>query len=192
VAKMLRRRTGKVKLRAKEHTVVEEFADVICKHRDQGLLALARLARVAFELSVGARASRQDKLALALARGLEARQRLAQAEGGSLSSDEVARLLGISKTAVLKWLRAGRLLAWREERRQAARFPCWQFDWHGQTLAGLEAVLEVLSRGERLDAWAKILFFLQTRPSLGEKRPLDLLRKGKLEKVRLAAAAYVE
>jgi excisionase family DNA binding protein len=189
---MLRRRTGKVKLRAKEHTVVEEFADVIRKHRDQGLLALARLARVAFELSVGARASRQDKLALALARGLEARQRLAQAEGGSLSSDEVARLLGISKTAVLKWLRAGRLLAWREERRQAARFPCWQFDWHGQTLAGLEAVLEVLSRGERLDAWAKILFFLQTRPSLGEKRPLDLLREGKLEKVRLAAAAYVE
>ena len=99
-----------MKLRAKEHAVVEEFAGVIRKHRDQGLVALARLARVAFEFSVGARASRQDKLALALARGLEARQRLAQAEGGSLSSDEVARLLGISKTAVLKRLE-GRAIA---------------------------------------------------------------------------------
>ena len=192
MAKILRRRTAKMKLRAKEHAVVEEFAGVIRKHRDQGLVALARLARVAFELSVGARASRQDKLALALARGLEARQRLAEAEGGSLPSDEVARLLGISKRAVLKRLEAGRLLAWREARLRAARFPCWQFDRHGQTLAGLEAVLKVLSKGERLDAWAKILFFLQTKTSLGENRPLDLLREGKLESVRLAAAAYVE
>lgn len=190
--KTLDRRTGKSELPAKEQVVVKEFADVIRKHRDQSPAALARLAHVAFEFSLGAKASRQDKLALALARGLEARQQLAEAEGGSLSSDEVARLLGISKTAVLKRLESGRLLAWREERLQAARFPRWQFDQHGQVLAGLETVLEILNRDERLDAWAKVLFFLQTKSSLGEKRPLDLLREGRLEEVRLAAETYVE
>jgi len=68
-------------------------------------------------------------------------------------------LLQISKTAVLKRLAAGRLLAWREERLQAARFPRWQFDDHGQVLDGLEDVLEILNRDGRLDAWAKILVF---------------------------------
>ena len=190
--KTLERRGGKAELPAKEQAVVEEFAGVIRKHRDQSSAALARLARVAFEFSLGTKASRHDKLALALSRGLEARQQLAEAEGGSLSSDEAARLLGISKTAVLKRLEAGRLLAWREERLQAARFPRWQFDQHGQVLAGLEAVLEILNREERLDAWGKVLFFLQTKNSLGEKRPLDLLRESSLDGVRLAAEAYVE
>ncbi len=190
--KTLERRSGHVELPAKEQVVVDEFSGVIRKHRSQSPAVLARLAHVAFELSLGAEASRQGKLALALARGLEARQQLAEAEGGSLSSEEAARVLGISKTAVLKRLEAGRLLAWREERLRAARFPRWQFDKHGQVLAGLEPVLEILNRDERLDAWGKVLFFLQTRSSLGEKRPLDLLREGRIEAVRLAADAYVE
>jgi excisionase family DNA binding protein len=181
-----------VELPAREQAVVDEFSGVIRKYRDQSSAALARLANLAFESSLGAKVSRQDKIALALVRGLEARQQLADAEGGSLSSDEAARLLGISKTAVLKRLEAGRLLAWREERLQAARFPRWQFDQHGQVLAGLEAVLEILNRDERLDAWGKILFFLQTKGSLGEKRPLDLLREGRSREVLVAAEAYVE
>jgi excisionase family DNA binding protein len=191
MAKTLARR-GKVGLPARAQAVVDEFTGVIRRHREQNPADLARLAHMAFDLSLGARESRQAKLALALARGLEARQQLAEAEGGSLSSDEAARLLGISKTAVLKRLEAGRLLAWREERLRAARFPRWQFDTHGQVLGGLEAVLEILNRDARLDAWGKILFFLQIKSSLGEKRPLDLLREGRLEDVRLAAAAYAE
>ena len=182
----------KIRLPAEEQAVVDEFATVICKHRNQGLAALARLARVAFDLSVRAKPQRRDKLALAMARGLEARQQLAEAEGGSLSSNEVASLLGISKTAVLRRLEAGRLVAWREGRRQAARFPRWQFDRHGRVLAGLGTVLKILNRNQRLDAWGKILFFLQNKGSLGNKRPLDLLREVRLEDVCLAAEAYVE
>jgi hypothetical protein len=129
---------------------------------------------------------------VAVARGLEARQRLAEAEGGSLSSEQVARLLHISKTAVLKRLEAGRLLAWREERLRAARFPSWQFNDHGQVLAGLEAVLECLDQDASLDAWGKVLFFLQTKSGLGNKRPLDLLRAGNVKEACLAAQAYAE
>jgi len=153
---------------------------------------LAQLVEVAFEFTLGAGGSREDKLARAHVRGLGARQQLAETEGGSWSSEDVARLLQISKTAVLKRLAAGRLLAWREERLQAARFPRWQFDEHGHVLVGLEGVLEILSHDERLDVWGKILFFLQEKASLGRRRPLDLLREGKLKQVIVAAQAYAE
>ena len=179
-------------LPAKEQTVVDELATVIRKHQDQAPAKLAQLVEIAFEFTLGVGESSEAKLARAHVRGLGARQQLAGAEGGSWSSDDAARLLQISKTAVLKRLAAGRLLAWREERLQAARFPRWQFDEHGQVLKGLEPVLEILHQDERLDAWGKILFFLQERSSLGGRRPLDLLREGKRKEVELAAQAYVE
>jgi len=59
-------------------------------------------------------------------------------------------------------------------------------------LNGLEGVLEILNQDERLDAWGKILFFLQEKPSLGGRRPLDALREGKLKEMILAAQAYAE
>ncbi|HWX21203.1 MAG TPA: hypothetical protein VN578_14985 [Candidatus Binatia bacterium] len=188
----LERRRGKVKLPSNEQAMVDEFSGVLRKHRNADPTTLARLLTVAFDRSIGSRESREDKLARAVVRGLEARQKLAEAEGGSLSSEDVARLLRMSKTAVLKRLEAGRLLAWREERLQAARFPRWQFDPHGQVQAGLEEVLAILNEDERLGAWGKILFFLQEKDSLGGRRPLDLLRAGKLKEVRLAAHAYAE
>lgn len=192
MATILEKKGGKLKLPSNEQAVVDEFTTVIRKHQDQAPTALARLVALAFEFTLGAGESREDKLARAHVRGLGARQQLAEAEGGSWSSEDVARLLQISKTAVLKRLAAGRLLAWREERLQAARFPRWQFDEHGHVLDGLEEVLEILNQDERLDAWAKILFFLQEKPSLDGRRPLDLLREGKLKEVSLAAQAYAE
>ncbi|MGA2177099.1 MAG: hypothetical protein ABSH38_19150 [Verrucomicrobiota bacterium] len=189
---LLEKRGGKARLPSNQQALVDEFAGVIRKHRDQDPTTLARLLNVAFDLSLGARESLEAKLARAVVRGLEARQQLAEAEGGSLSSEEAARLLQISKTAVLKRLEAGRLLAWREERLRAARFPCWQFDQHGQVLAGLEEVLAILNQDERLDAWGKILFFLQEKSSLGGRRSLDLLRAGRLKEVSRAAHAYAE
>lgn len=175
-----------------EQSVVDDFALVLRKHRDQAPATLARLVGLAFESTLGAGGSREGKLARALIRGVGARQQLAEAEGGSWSSDEVARLLQISKTAVLKRLAAGRLLAWREERLQAARFPRWQFDEHGQVLSGLEEVLDLLHRDQRLDVWGRILFFLQEKPSLGDRRPLDLLREGRRREVEQAVRAYTE
>lgn len=189
---LLEKKGGKLKLSSDKQAVVDEFTTVIRKHQDQARGELARLFEVAFVFMLKGGESREDKLKRAHVRGLDARQQLAEAEGGSSSSEEVARLLQISKTAVLKRLAAGRLLAWREERLQAARFPRWQFDKHGHVLNGLAEVLEVLNKDERLDAWGKILFFLQEKPSLGGQRPLDLLREGKLEEVRLAAEAYAE
>ena len=183
---------AKSKLPSHEQAMVDEFTGMIRKHRDENPTTVARLLNVAFALSLGPRETRANQLARATVRGLEVRQQLAEAEGGSLSSEETARLLRISKTAVLKRLDAGRLLAWREERLQAARFPHWQFDAHGHVLAGLEEVLAILNQDERLDAWGKILFFLQEKTSLADRRPLDLLRAGRLQEVCLTAHAYAE
>ena len=188
----LEKPSAKIKLPSHEQAMVDEFTGMIRRHRDENPTTVARLLNVAFDRSLGPRETRTNKLARATVRGLEVRQQLAEAEGGSLSSEETARLLRISKTAVLKRLEAGRLLAWREERLQAARFPHWQFDAHGQVLAGLEEVLTILHQDERLDAWGKILFFLQEKISLGDRRPLDLLREGRLKKVCLTAHAYAE
>jgi len=189
---ILEKKGGKVNLPSNEQATVDDFAAVIGKHQDQGPMNLARLLNVAFVLSLGKGDSREDKLARAVVRGIETRRQLAEAEGGSLSSEEAARLLRISKTAVLKRLEAGRLLAWREERLQAARFPRWQFDEHGHVIAGLEEALKILQADERLDVWGKILFFLVEKSSLGGQRPLDLLRAGRLKDLRLAARAYAE
>ncbi len=180
-----------MRLPSHERAVVSELTDVMRRHAGQAPTRLARLVNIAFVI-VGTGVSREQKLARAHLRGLEARQQLMEAEGGSWSSDEAARLLQISKTAVLKRLTSGRLLAWQEERLQAKRFPRWQFDTHGHVLNGFADVLAILNRDARLDAWGKMLFFLQQKPGPGGRRPLDLLREGKLEEVRLAAGAYAE
>jgi hypothetical protein len=192
MATTIENQISRMHLPSREKAMVSELTRVLSRYAHEAPTKLAQLTSIAFGVTIGGGVSREQKLARAHVRGLEARQQLVEAEGGSWSSEEVARLLHISKTAVLKRLAAGRLLAWREERLQAARFPRWQFGEHGQVLNGLEEALGTLNEDTRLDAWGKMLFFLQERPSLDGRRPLDLLREGKLKEVGLAAQAYAE
>jgi hypothetical protein len=125
----------------------------------------------------------------AVERGDLVRRKLIQAEGGSLSAGDAAKELGMSKVAILKRYRKGHILAWREERQNAVRFPAWQFK-NGRLLAGLEAALLKLNAGSRLDDFGRMLFFLSNSRFLGGKRPLDCLREGELHKVLQAAEGY--
>ncbi len=134
---------------------------------------------------------RQDQLIGALARGLTVREKMAAEEGGNISADEAAKLLGLTKQSVLNLYRAGKVLAWRTEKQGAFRFPVWQFS-EGRRLPGLDEVLARLNTGQILDDWGKIGFFLQSYASLGDRRPLDLLRENKLQPVLKAAEAYAE
>lgn len=192
MATTLENQISRMRLPSREKAIVSELTQVLSRHARETPTKLAQLTSIAFEVTIGQGVSREQKLAQAYVRGLEARQQLADAEGGSWSSEEVARLLQISKTAVLKRLATGRLLAWREERLQAARFPRFQLNEHGQVIDGLEDVLEILNRDTRLDTWGKMLFFLKEKPGLDGQRPIDLLRQGKLKEVRLAAESYAE
>ena len=132
-----------------------------------------------------------NRLAGAIARGLPARRKLVEEEGGSLSAEQAAQALGISKQAILKRYQKGRLLAWREERQKAVRFPVWQFG-DRKVLDGIEETLRVLNAGNRLDDFGRMLFFLSNHGFLGGKRPIDCLREGEVAKVLKAARGYVE
>jgi hypothetical protein len=151
---------------------------------------LAQLAGMAFQKTfTGGR--REEKLANALARGLSVREKMAAEEGGSMSAEEAARQLGMTKQSVLNLYHTGKVLAWRTEKQGALRFPVWQFDGD-QRLPGLEKVMAQLNQAAMLDDWGKIGFFLQTNERFEGRRALDLLREGRVGDVLQAAQRYVE
>ena len=55
-----------------------------------------------------------------------ARRTMQFADGGGVSVEDAARMLGISESAVLERLRDGRLVSWEEG--LTIRFPVWQFE----------------------------------------------------------------
>jgi AcrR family transcriptional regulator len=131
--------------------------------------------------------SQDDPLAQARLRGIEARQRLLTAEGGALGAQEVAAHLNISRQAVYKRFRAGRLLA-VDSGRHGQAFPAWQLV-PGGVLPGLEEVLATLAD---FDPWMKLAFFLETNAATGGKAPLEALRRGKLKEALRAARLHGE
>lgn len=128
---------------------------------------------------------REDPLAQARLRGLEARQQLLEAEGGPLRVEEVARLLRITRQAIDKRRRAGRLLGVRIGQRGYA-YPSWQFSEDG-VLPGFEAVLQDLRQH---DPWMQMAFLLSDNVALDGKAPLEELRRGHVAAVRRAAQLY--
>lgn len=128
-----------------------------------------------------------DPLASARLRGLVAKQQLLEAEGGCLSSTQVASLLGITRQAVDKRRRSGQLIGLPTGKNRYA-YPAWQFTT-AETLPGLETVLQHL---QVRDAWMQTAFMLNGNLRLDGMSPLEALRQGKLEEVVLAAQTYGE
>lgn len=126
----------------------------------------------------------EDPLAGAKLRGLEARIRLLEAEGGTVPADKAAEWLGISREAVNQRRRGGRLPAVSMGRR-GYRYPVWQFGDEG-VLPGFEEALNNLTiRGQ----WGRAAFFLGGNARLGGRRPLDLLRRGSPEDIEAVVDA---
>jgi hypothetical protein len=131
--------------------------------------------------------ARYDALASARVRGLEARQRLLAAEGGPLRGEELATLLQISRQAVDKRRRLGRLLGIRIGPHRYD-YPSWQWTEQG-VLPGLEEVLQDLRHH---DPWMQLAFFVNGNICLDGKTPVAELRRGHLAAVRRAARLYGE
>ena len=129
--------------------------------------------------------TRDDPLAEARLRGLRARRELLDREGGTLSAQEVADLLGVSRQAVHKRYRAGRLLA-LDYGRHGHAYPAWQFVPDG-VLPGLEEVLRALSDH---DPWMQLIFFVSENDALDGETPLAALRRSELDAVLRAARLY--
>jgi hypothetical protein len=127
----------------------------------------------------------RDPLAGARLRGIEAKRKLLEAEGGSLSSAEASKLLKITRQAVDKRRRENKLLG-LELGKKGYHYPTWQFG-----LRNLEDVLSAL--GDR-DEWEKLNFLLNPSDLLDDRTPLEVLQagKGELPDVINAAASYGE
>jgi hypothetical protein len=128
-----------------------------------------------------------DPMAKARLRGLARRAELLEAEGGTVSTEELATALHLTPQAVHKRRVAGKLLG-VELGRRGVRFPVWQLTDEG-VVPGLEEVLGALEEHPPL---ACVRFFLAKSLHLGGKRPLDVLRKGKVQAVVDAARAFGE
>ena len=98
-----------------------------------------------------------------LARGVLARRRLEQAEGGAISTEEVAENLDVTRQAVDLRRQKGQLVAWRTSEKRR-RFPLWQFGSDGRPLEGLS---ECIAATELDNEWNAMIFFLSPAESLG-------------------------
>jgi hypothetical protein len=130
---------------------------------------------------------REDPLAAARVRGLRMREEMLNAEGGVVGASEMAARLHITRQAVDKRRRAGKLLAVELGRRRWL-YPAWQVQ-DGQVLPGLERVLAALSEWS---GWVKLGFLLSGDRRLGGDSALHALRMGRVDEAVAAADAYGE
>ena len=131
----------------------------------------------------------RDPLAAAKIRGLLAKRQLLEVEGGCMTSEEVSEVLSITRQAVDKRRKQGKLIGLAAGRVYV--YPSWQFH-NGQTLSGLEKVLQAL--GVR-DPWMQTAWILNGNSRLEGRSPLDVLREGKVDNLNTildAACLYGE
>jgi hypothetical protein len=161
------------------HTLIDEATSAPTDHLVM-VEALSSAPWVA-ELEV------EDPLAAAKLRGLKRRQEMLKAAGETLTSEQVAEILNLSRQAVDKRRSSNQLLALTQGKRGYS-YPGFQFH-EGKTLDGLESVLKNLSS---VDPWMQFNFFTSPNERLGGKNPIEALREGKIEEVAKVAGTYGE
>jgi hypothetical protein len=127
--------------------------------------------------------------AKAILRGLDIAGKDLADSGGSYSLEEVRRLMnGVSRQSIERRVREGRLLAvvGRNNRRF---YPVAQFNDDGTVVEGLPAVQDSLATR---NGYAVLNFLVHPDARLDHRRPIDLLKQGKIEQVVEAAARVGE
>jgi hypothetical protein len=159
-------------------SLVNEIHELIEKKAPQGTSPLAILERAidSFTPSKKAKIDAQKAKAILLARGAIARKKLEEAEGGAMSTEEVAELLGLSRQGVDYLRKTKAILAWRNTNGKW-NYPVWQFD-SGRIRPGIRECLKALTTD---DPWGRMIFFLSPRDSLNGDRPLDLIVKREID-----------
>lgn len=127
--------------------------------------------------------------ARALLRGREIAEKDLTESGGSYSLEEARRLLnGVSRQAVEKRVREGRLLAVVGHNNRRF-YPVAQFNDDGSVIDGLRAVQDALATR---NAYAVLNFLVNPNPRLDNRKPISLLKQGEVEQVVEVAARIGE
>ena len=158
-------------------SLVVEIHRLIEQKAPQGTSPLAILERAIDSFTPKtAKIDVQKAKAILLTRGAIARKRLEEAEGGAISAEEVAELLGLSRQGIDYLRKTKAILAWRHTNGKW-NYPLWQFD-SGRIRPGIRECLKNLATD---DPWGQMIFFLSPRDSLNGNRPLDLIFRKEIE-----------
>jgi hypothetical protein len=180
----LERKLGR--LGAEERRLREElisgFAEFVLAERSSE--RLKELGTALEELpKIGEDAPRRGTLEVArmrnLVRVLEDRARLREE---SVRSGVVEKALGVGRERLRQMREGGQILGIVQGERRPTLYPHWQFTEEGAVAEGLEGIVEA-SREAGMEP--ETLHFFMTEPNdrLGGERPVDLLRRGKVEEI---------
>ena len=125
-----------------------------------------------------------DARALAILEGVRIAQEDLRRAGGAYDLDQVRTLMrGISRQAIDKRVQEGSLLAVPGPSNHRS-YPTLQFNSDGTVVEGLKSVREALPTD---NPWTVLNFLAQPDDRLGGRKPIDLLKEGKVELVIEAA-----
>jgi hypothetical protein len=147
------------------------------------------ITRAVAEPAVAPDAYEPNARARAILRGRQLAEQDLRESGGTYDLEEVRTLLGgISRQAVAKRVDEGSLLA-VEGPERARRYPTVQFTNSGDIIPGLKEVLRTLPSK---NPWVRLNFLVAPEARLGGRKPIDLMREGKIDDVLVAARTYYE
>jgi hypothetical protein len=121
--------------------------------------------------------------ARALLRGAEAIAEDLKAAGGTFDLEAVCSLTHLTRQAIHKQVTDGRLLAVPGPSNRNV-YPVAQFDNDGKPVEGLKEVRDAL---DSRSPWMLLNFLVNPEARLDNRKPIDLLRAGKLDAVVEAA-----
>lgn len=149
---------------------------------DALFMSLRESVAIAAEIEL----DKPDPMTEAYLRESERKREMLKAEGGALTAFELSKHLGITPQGLGRkrfrnqvfWLGIG----------EGYVFPAFQIGENGLR----HGTRDVLDAFALEDPWMRVKFMLGANRRLGGKRPLDLYRKGEIDEVVKAAAAYGE
>jgi hypothetical protein len=125
-----------------------------------------------------------DARSLAILEGVRVAQEDLREAGGAYDLDQVRTLMrGVSRQAIDKRVQEGSLLAVPGPSNRRS-YPTLQFNSDGTVVDGLKAVSEALPTR---NAWMILNFLAQPDDRLSGRKPIDLLKEGKINLVVEAA-----
>lgn len=130
-----------------------------------------------------------DARSRAMLEGVRIAQEDLRDAGGAYDLDQVRTLMrGVSRQAVDKRVQEGSILAVPGPSNRRS-YPTIQFNQDGTVVAGLKDVRDAL---QTRNPWTVLNFLSRPDDRLGNRRPVDLLRSGKLDMVLEAARRHGE
>jgi hypothetical protein len=183
LAQAFLRRSVKMLERVSSSASSEALKSALSSPTDVGGVAslLSDLAPLGVDLSA------VDPFMEAMARGAAIKQELLVGGGGSLTSGQVAKALGITRQAVDKRRNRRALLAVPNGSGEYV-YPVCQFTSDG-VIPGLE---EVLRAFQVRSPWTQLSVLLASVPALGGKTILEVLKSGLIERAIAIVASFGE